>query len=132
MILSVRYTVEEYLAGLKTQTSRPNWTPNTMRKWQKAWDEGRYVHQAWSASPFVKGARRLPDFRLTRRPYWGSVAEMTEDDLKAEGGRWLTREEFAEALGTALSWKMPVLRFEMVEENDGVATAGMRRSEPPR
>ena len=117
MILSVRYTVEEYLAGLKTRTSRPYWTPNTMRKWQKAWDEGRHVHQAWSASPFrKKGARRLPDFRLTCRPYWGSVAEMTDDDLKAEGGRWLTREEFAEALEAPLSWEMPMLRFERVEE----------------
>ncbi len=118
MILSFAYTTGAYLAGVKTVTRR-RWKPAQLLRWQRAWDEGRRVHDAWSQLPFVEGARRIGCFRLTCRPYLERLGDMPQSDLAAEGGLWESKAEFIELFGGDLDLEVAVVRFEPLEvDND--------------
>jgi hypothetical protein len=118
MIISFAYTAQAYLSGKKTVTRR-KWKPAQIERWQRAWDEGRLVHDAWSNLPFVPGARRLGRFRLTCRPYVEQLGDMPQEDLKAEGGLWDSLEEFIALFGGDPALKVAVVRFERIVESIG-------------
>ncbi len=112
-ILTFSLTGEEFLAGKKTVTRR-DWKPAHLARWQRWWDEGRRVHDAWDRSPRA-GGRRIGRFRLTCRPYLERLADMPVPDLAAEGGMCATREEFCRLIGKAAGDVMAVVRFEMIQ-----------------
>ena len=114
MILSFNWTTDAYLSGRKTCTRR-RWAPSHLRQWQRAWDEGRHVHDAWDKSPRCKG-KKVGQFRLTCRPYWERLEDMPEQDLQAEGGLWASVEEFVELFGGNPDQDVAVVRFEPIGE----------------
>lgn len=116
MIISFAWTVGPLVAGLKTRTSR-DWSERHMAAWQRAWDEGRLVHQAWDKSPRAGGKRR-GYIRLTKRPRWERLGDMTNADLEAEGGLWATREEFVELMGGDAEKRMAVVWLVWVGEKE--------------
>src|SRR3990167_1798886 len=97
MIISMAWTASPYLAGHKTCTRRI-WTDAYLVQWQRAWDEGRLVHDVYDRSPRV-GGKRIGQMRLTARPCRERLADMPESDLQAEGGLWSSKEEFIELFG---------------------------------
>jgi hypothetical protein len=111
MILSFAWTTEALLAGKKTCTRRL-WSDRTASSWIKACQSGRWVHQAWNNPPFVKGASKVADIRLTHLPYQQRLIDMPLDDLEAEGGLWTSKEEFISLFSRAdqIVW---VVRFEL-------------------
>jgi hypothetical protein len=110
MIISFAYTWAVLLAGRKTCTRR-DWSRIQFERLVRAWDEGRLIHQAWSHLPFVEGAAKGPDIRLTCRPYLEPLCDMPESDLEAEGGLWATKQEFVELFGGDPSREVAVARF---------------------
>jgi hypothetical protein len=109
MILSLAWTTQAFLAGKKTCTRR-RWTAHHMATWQKAWDEGRYIHDAWDKSP-RSGGRCIGQIRLTCRPYWERLADMPTADLVAEGNLWASMDEFLALFPDPQDY-VAVLRFE--------------------
>jgi hypothetical protein len=93
VILSFARTSEVFLAGLKT-VSRRNWSERYAWQWVKAWEEGRTRHQAWNKVPRCKGANQIGYFDLTACVYPERLADMSEEDVQAEGGLWLSKEDF--------------------------------------
>lgn len=110
-ILSFAKTQREYKNGIKTVTRR-RWKERHYRRWQKYWDEGRLVHDAWSNLPFVAGAQKMGQFRLTCRPYHEYLGDMPESDLEAEGGMCETKEEFYDLMGVHPNEQVVVIRFQ--------------------
>lgn len=100
-------------AGHKTCTRR-DWKPSYMLIWQKAWDEGRFTHNAYNKSPRV-GGQQMGTITMTCRPYWEPLRDMPESDLEAEGGLWGSVEEFAQLFGGDMNKPLAVVRFEYVE-----------------
>jgi hypothetical protein len=98
MIISFAYTWDALLAGRKTCTRR-DWSRIQFGRFVRAWEDGRLVHQAWGNLPFVEGAMRGPDIRLTCKPYLEPLCDMPESDLEAEGGLWASKQEFVELFG---------------------------------
>ena len=111
MIISFAWTVDPLLAGIKTVTRR-DWKPRHMATWQRAWDEGRRIHDAWDKVPFA-GGRWIGKIRLTCRPYWERLGDMPAEDLVAEGGLWDSLEEFVELQGGDPDKMMAVVRLEL-------------------
>ena len=111
MILSFGWTTDDFLAGRKTLTHR-DWKPRTLASWQKAWDEGRLIHDAVDKQ-LCWGGKRIAKIKLTARPWEEWLHEMTEADVQAEGGQWATVQEYIEFMhGDRL---MAAVRFEKVE-----------------
>lgn len=84
--------------GTKT-VSRRIWTDQNAQRWINAYRQGKLVHQAWSASPYVKGAYRIGNFRLNCEPYQEVLKDMPESDVAREGGFWATRQDFIDDIG---------------------------------
>jgi hypothetical protein len=120
MILSFSKTLDEYLSGTKTVTRR-SWKASHMKTWQKQFDKGNYIHQAWSALPFIEGAYELHSFKLTCRPYWEQLADMPASDLIAEGGMCQTLDEFYELIGMTPDETVAVVRFNVLISNSDAA-----------
>ena len=73
MIISFSKTVEPFLSGTKSVTRRV-WKPRTLAMWQKAWDDGRYVHDAVDKG-LHRGGKRIGKIRLTCRPYQQALGQ---------------------------------------------------------
>jgi hypothetical protein len=117
LVLSFSQTVEGILSG-EQQVTRRQWSPAYARKWVKAYDEGKVVHQAWDKPPFA-GGKFLRSIRLTCRPYQEKLAEMPVEDVKKEcvpGVR--SKQEFLSLplfKGCEEVW---VIRFEVLPAGD--------------
>jgi hypothetical protein len=111
-IISFALTKDEFLSGQKTVTRR-NWKPSHMENWQRWFDEGRLVHDAYDKIP-IAGGEKIGQFRLVERPYWEPLAEMPESDLEAEGGMCDTLKEFYELIDLPPEHEVAVVRFERV------------------
>jgi hypothetical protein len=85
-----------------------------MTNWQRWYDEGRHVHDAYDQIP-IAGGRKVAEIRLVERPYWEALKNMPEDDLEAEGGMVDTLEDFYELIDLPPSHEVAVVRFELVE-----------------
>lgn len=106
-ILSFKLTKEEFLTGKKTVTRR-DWKRPYMEKWQRWYDEGRRVHDAYDQIP-IAGGEKFGEFRLTCRPYWEKLEDMPEEDLEAlfistGGGRAHNYEQQARARMDRPGW----------------------------
>jgi hypothetical protein len=110
MILSFALTTREFLSGKKTE-SRRFWKPEHLRRWQRAWDQGRLTHEAWDKIP-VAGGKRIGVFRLTARPYVEKLREMPEGDLTAEGGMCDSVQAFIALVVQDPDTEAAVIRFE--------------------
>ena len=85
MIISFGWTAQ-YLPPHGTKdTTRRVWKPRTLAAWQKAWDEGRLVHDAVDKN-LAYGGKRIGSITLIERPKLESLWEMTSDELVREGG----------------------------------------------
>lgn len=113
MILSFAWTTDVLLSGKKTCTRR-QWSDRKALAWLNAYHQGRVVHQAWTNAPFVRGAKKVADIRLTQLPYQERLADMSESDLEAEGGLWADKEEFLNLFSDPdlIVW---VVRFELFQ-----------------
>jgi hypothetical protein len=112
-ILSFAWTKDEFLSGKKT-VSRRCWKERQLKMWQRLWDSGRLVHEAWDKAPFA-GGKRIGKFKLTARPYQERLGDMPESDLIAEGGMCRTLEEFYKLLGKTPEEIVSVIRFEKLQ-----------------
>lgn len=83
MILSFSLTEKEFLSGIKTETRR-DWKERTLKMWQKAFDEGRYEHDAVNKG-LHRGGKRIGRFKLTARPVLEPLSSMTADSIRREG-----------------------------------------------
>ena len=115
MIISFSLTTDALLSGQKTCTRRV-WKPRTIASWQKAYDEGRLIHDAVDKHLY-RGGKYIAKIELTCRPYQERLADMPEGDLIHEGGLWETREEFW-ALFDGPEQVVTVVRFEVVAPDD--------------
>jgi hypothetical protein len=114
MIISFAWTIDVLLAGRKNCTRR-RWSDRYFRKWVKAWREGRHIHDAYDRLPIVGGTKQA-DIRLTCEPYRERLGDMPEEDLEAEGGLWVSKEEFIELFGGDPEEVVVVVRFTKAEE----------------
>lgn len=112
MILSFALTEKEYRAGIKTM-SRRNWKPRTLRVWQRAWDNGRLIHDAANKVLFA-GGKRIGKFKLTARPFRQRISEMKAEDLRREGGMCATVEDYCQLVGYRRNKVLSVVEFEKV------------------
>ncbi len=110
MILSFSITTREFLSGEKSVTRR-FWKPEQLRRWQKAWDEERLIHDAWDKIP-IAGGQKIGRFRLTSRPYLERLKHMPKSDLAAEGGMCRSIEEFIDLVNKTPDTEAAVIRFE--------------------
>ena len=81
--ISFALTKDEFLSGIKRQTRR-DWKLSHYKNWQKWYNEGKIIHDAWDKVPFAKG-KKIGQFKLTRQPYLQPICEMTAIDLYEEG-----------------------------------------------
>jgi len=112
-ILSLHLTTKEFLLGKKTCTRR-DWCDRTTNSWQRAWDRGNLLHQAWDKSPRA-GGRKIGTVKLTCRPYRERLADMPITDLLEEGGMCATRKEFFELISKNYNDFVTVIRFVKAE-----------------
>lgn len=112
MILSFAWTKNQFLAGIKTETRR-NWSDRQLKLWQKAWDEGRLIHDAYNKVPYA-GGWKIGFLKLTKRPYRQKLSEMTFENLKAEGGMCASLCEFYQLVGYPKEKQMTVIHFEKI------------------
>ncbi len=113
-IITFAKTSREFLSGHKTVTRR-DWRKQHRARWQRWWDQGRHVHDAWDHSPRA-GGRRIGRFRLNCRPYRERLADMPASDLVAEGGMCETMDEFCRLVGKSPADIMTVVRFEKLPD----------------
>ena len=112
-IITFKFTKEEFLSGQKTVTRR-DWKRTHMQKWQRWYDEGRRVHDAYDQLP-IAGGKKFGEFRLTCRPYWEKLEDMPEKDLDAEGGMCDTKKGFYGMIGLPPDHEVAVIRFEKLD-----------------
>ncbi|PEN04750.1 hypothetical protein CRI93_14675 [Longimonas halophila] len=112
-IITFSLTRDELLSGQKTVTRR-DWKPSHMANWQRWYDEGRHIHDAYDRIP-IAGGSKIAEIRLTERPYWEALENMPKDDLQAEGGMADSLEQFYDLVGLPPSHEVAVVRFELVE-----------------
>lgn len=117
MILSFAWTTAAFLQGRKRCTRRV-WAASHLAQWQRAWDDGRLVHDAYDKSP-RSGGRCVGQFRLTCRPYLEQLADMPESDVQAEGGLWRDKAEFIGLFGGP-HLTVAVVRFEPITQQIGL------------
>lgn len=117
MILSFGKTTAEVLTGNKSVTRR-QWSERTIAMWQKAWDEKRYIHQAWDKSP-RNGGKNIGTIVLQERPYLEKLSQMPEEDLASEGFPELSRQEFIDRFFEGNSdQEVCVVRFKFETETE--------------
>lgn len=93
MIISFGWT-DQYLPPNGTKdTTRRVWKPRTLASWQKAWDEGRLIHDAVDKN-LAYGGKRIGTVTLIERPYLEPLHKMPNADLVREGGMVATVQEF--------------------------------------
>jgi hypothetical protein len=109
-LASQKQVPDPLLAGIKTVTRRL-WTERTAQSVIKAYNEDRRTHQAWSACPRVKGAKKLGDIILSDLPYQEKLSDMPEKDLYHEGDLWLSKSEFYETIKASPNTVVWVVRF---------------------
>ena len=109
MNISFALTEKEFLAGIKGATRR-RWKPVTAKKFRKG-----TLHKAWSRLPRVPGARPLGIIRAKEDAYLQPLREMTEADLKEEGGMCATVEEFISLVNSTPEEELYVARFEIIK-----------------
>jgi len=112
VIISFAWTTKPLLEGRKTVTRR-DWTIGYLRKWQRAWDRGDLVHDAYNKLPF-RGGKCVGKIRLLCRPYLERLGDMPEEDLEAEGGLWDSLEEFIDLQGGDADAMFSVIRFRFI------------------
>ena len=112
MNISFALTAREFITGIKTETRR-DWTDRTLRMWQRAWDEGRRIHQA-TDRPLHRGGKVIGSLELTARPEREPLNTMTKTSLKAEGGMCATLPEYYELMGQTPEKVMTVVRFRRI------------------
>lgn len=112
MILSFALTTTEFLNGSKTETRR-DWLPRTLLIWQRAFDEGRTVHDAVSKG-LHRGGKRIGKFRLTQRPVLECISKMDAESIRREGLnlRIGSVRDFCKLTGFTLQQHVAVIRFE--------------------
>ena len=108
-IISFALTTREFLSGGKTVTRRA-WKQGQTERWQRFWDEGKLLHEAWDKVPFA-GGKKIGEFFLAMRPYTEKLRDMPESDLTAEGGMCASIGEFCELIGMGLDNEVTVIRF---------------------
>lgn len=118
MNISFAWTLEPLLAGKKTVTRR-KWAKRTIKRWQRAWDNGPRLHDAYDKLP-CWGGKKIGYIGLTARPYMERLADMPESDVEAEGGLWDSLEEYQQMMiekhGLSLEDKLCVVRFKFIEK----------------
>jgi hypothetical protein len=125
--ISFALTKEEFLSGQKTVTRR-KWKASHYAMWQRFWDEGKFVHDAWDKVPFA-GGKKIGQFELTCRPYHEYLFDMPKDDLIHEGGMVDTLEEFYDLIGAHPNEQVVVIRFKKVESTpSNIACIGLAKS----
>jgi hypothetical protein len=107
--ISFALTKNEFLSGEKTVTRR-DWKPGHTKNWQKWYDEGKLIHDAWDKGPFA-GGKKIGRFQLTCRPYLEKLCNMPVSDLEAEGGMCETVKEFCDFVGKNMFDVVTVIRF---------------------
>ena len=112
-IITFSLTRDELLSGRKTVTRRA-WKQSHMANWQRWYDEGKHVHDAYDRIP-IAGGSKIAEIRLTERPYWEALKNMPEDDLEAEGGMADSLKQFYDLVGLPPSHEVAVVRFELIE-----------------
>ena len=75
------------------------------------------IVDAYDRSPRA-GGQKVATIRLTCDPYRERLADMPEEDLAAEGGLWVSKEEFIQLLGGDPEDQVTVIRFELVQVTD--------------
>lgn len=108
-IISFNLTKKQFLAGEKTVTRR-DWSDRQFIMWQRFWDRGHLVHDAYSATP-IAGGKPIGKFRLTARPYREMLNDMPIEDLELEGGLWKSVGEYCGFIGKEPGDIMTVIRF---------------------
>lgn len=112
-IITFSLTSDALLKGKKSVTRR-DWKRSHMSNWQRWYDEGRRVHDAYDRIP-IAGGRKIAEIRLIERPYWETLKNMPEEDLEAEGGMVDKLDRFYDLIGLPPSHEVAVVRFELVE-----------------
>ncbi|MGH8002440.1 MAG: hypothetical protein ACREPR_24170 [Brasilonema sp.] len=85
------------LTGIKS-VSRRNWSEKYAAKWAKVYYEGQRG-EAWSALPFVPGAKKLGTFELLCPPYQEALKDMPDCDVFCEGNLWRDKQHFIDQIG---------------------------------
>lgn len=109
-ILSFALTKDEFLSGKKTVTRR-SWKMSYFELWQRFFDTGNLIHDAYDRSPRA-GGKPIGKFRLTCRPYMELLRNMQIEDLEAEGGMCKTVEEYCRLIGKKPDDFVVVIMFE--------------------
>ena len=111
-IISFSKTRAEFLSGKKTMTRR-DWSCKQFNIWRGFWKHGNLIHDAYDNNP-RNGGLKIGEFQLTCFPYREMLQDMTEDDLKAEGGMCKTIEEFCKFIGKTPETVVTVIRFKKI------------------
>lgn len=112
MIISFAWTTDALLAGHKHCTRRM-WDEKYLAQWQRAFDRGHVIHDAYDRSPRI-GGHKVGQIKLTCRPYRERLADMPDQDLIEEGGLWSSKSEFIELFGGP-DLTPVVIRFELIK-----------------
>lgn len=124
MILSFALTEKEFLDGSKTETRR-DWCDRTLAMWQRAFDEGRLVHDAVNKG-IHRGGHRIGKFKLTARPVREVLSSMTADSIRREGlaMRIGSVRDFCALVKQPPTKYMTVIRFEKISPKSPVQRHG--------
>ena len=110
-IISFALTTKELLSGDKTVTRRM-WKRRQTERWQRFWDDGKFLHEAWDKVPFAGGVK-IGEILLMQRPYIERLADMPVSDLVAEGGMCSTLDGFYKFIGLCPDDEVTVIRFKL-------------------
>lgn len=117
MIISFGWTAQYLPPNGTKDTTRRQWKSRTLASWQKAWDEGRLVHDAVDKN-LAYGGKRIGRITLLERPYLEPLSQMPQEDLVREGGMCDTVPGFIDAYfdGNA-DQEVAVVRFSFEAED---------------
>ena len=93
MIISFGWTAQYLPPHGPKEVTRRVWKERTLKAWQKAWDEGRIVHDAVDKN-LAYGGKRIGKVELIERPYLEFLKDMPEDDVIKEGGMVPSKQEY--------------------------------------
>ena len=108
-IISFGLTTKEFLSGKKTVTRR-DWKPRQTEMWQKFWDDGNLIHDAYDKSP-RNGGKKIGEIQLTKCPWREQLKYMRIIDLIEEGDMCNTVEEFCKFIGKKPDDYVTVISF---------------------
>ena len=112
MIISFAWMTKALIEGHKTCTRR-SWKHSYLAQWQRAWERGKLVHEAWDRLP-TAGGRQCGWITLSCRPYLERLSEFPYCDLEAEGGLWASVPEFIDSMAATPQGRhcwVAVIRF---------------------